>query len=220
MVDPGLFLRLAGAARNACARRGPAHDFAHVERVVRNARAISRTERCDRAVVTLAALLHELASYPKSDPRSSSSGQLCAVAALRLLRRERVGLQRARAVAECIRDHPFSLGVVPARIEARILQDADRLDAIGAVGIARCFATCAEMRRPLFAPRDPLCRARAPDDKAWGLDHFFTKLLRVPESLHTAAARELARARVRCMRRYLAALEHELAGEAAGGRLR
>ena len=86
---------------------------------------------------------------------------------------------------------------MPETIEGKVLQDADRLDAIGAIGIARCFATCAEMRVPFYNPDDPFCGVREPDDKRWGLDHFYRKLLRIPDGLHTATARAIAKDRNR-----------------------
>ena len=113
-------------------------------------------------------------------------------------------------IRECIRVHAFSRGLVPETIEGKVLQDADRLDAIGAIGIARCFATCAEMGVPFYQPDDPFCRAREPDDKRWGLDHFYRKLLRIPDGLHTATARAIAGDRIRIMEAFLAQLGREL----------
>jgi uncharacterized protein len=71
----------------------------------------------------------------------------------------------ADAIVTCIREHAFSRGIVPRTLEGRVVQDADRLDAIGAIGIARCMATCADMKRPFYSPEDPFCRAREPNDK-------------------------------------------------------
>ena len=87
---------------------------------------------------------------------------------------------------------------------------ADRLDAIGAIGVARCMATCADMKRPFYAPEDPFCRSREPDDKQWGIDHFYKKLFRIPERLHTATARALPEERTQAMRAFLAQLEREI----------
>jgi uncharacterized protein len=106
--------------------------------------------------------------------------------------------------------HPFSLGVVPTTIEAKVLQDADRLDAIGAIGIARCFATTSVMKRPFYNPEDPFCAKREPDDKSWGLDHFYRKLLRIQDQLHTETARTMARERTAFMQAFLDQLAREL----------
>jgi uncharacterized protein len=68
------------------------------------------------------------------------------------------------------------------------------------------------MRTPFYSEHDPLCRTREPDDRRFGLDHFFRKLLRIPAGLHTVSARELAGPRARLMEDFLARFERELAG--------
>jgi uncharacterized protein len=210
----GLPPALVALARSRCEGHGPAHDFSHVARVARLADGIARGEGVDPRVAALAALLHELVNYPKNDPRSKESGAACAEAARAALVEAGEAAPTVDAIAAAIRDHGFSKGVVPTDPVARVLQDADRLDAIGAVGVARLFATSGEMRRPLWHPDDPFAEtARALDDKEWGVDHFTKKLFRVAEGLHTASARRLAEPRVRAMRSYVAALKAELAPE-------
>jgi uncharacterized protein len=203
--------RLLAIAEARCQDRPPAHDIHHVRRVVALARTIAIEEGVRVDVVVAAAALHELVNLPKHHPDSHRSGDLCAEEAARVL----AGLGSAAvpdadAIVACIRDHAFSKGASPATPEVAVLQDADRLDAIGAIGIARCFATCTEMARPFFHPSDPFARHRLVDDKQWGLDHFFRKLLRIEEGLHTQSARRLAVPRVAAMKAYLAALETEL----------
>ena len=203
-------MRLEEIAREATEGAEPAHDWLHVQRVVANARRIAEAEGADRELVEAAALLHELFNYPKGHPESHLSGEVCAEKALSVLRGEGWDEARAEAVAYAIRVHPFSRGIVPETLEAKVLQDADRLDSIGAIGIARCFASCAEMERPFYSPEDPFCDARAPDDKAFGLDHFYRKLLRIPAHLNTATGRAMAEERVRFIEAFLAQLRREL----------
>lgn len=191
----------------------PAHDILHVRRVAALARTICRAEGIDPTIAVGAALLHELVNLPKDHPESSRSGDLCADAAAELLRREGVAEADNAAICACIRDHAFSKGVTPSSLPARVLQDADRLDAIGAVGVARLFATCTAMRTPFYSEDDPLCRTRTPDDRRFGVDHFFRKLLKISSGLHTETARRLAAPRERLMHEYLAQFERELGGE-------
>lgn len=205
-----LVRRLEPHARRAAEGADPAHDYGHVARVVENARVIARGEGVDPAVPIVAALLHELFSYPKGHPDSPRSGYACAERAAVVLRDEGAPEELARPVCRAIEEHPFSLGVTPETIEGRVLQDADRVDALGAIGLARMWATCSTMGRPLYADEDPFCEARAPDDKLWGLDHVYKKLLLLPERLHTASGRALAADRARFMREYLAQLAREL----------
>ncbi len=220
-VDPALFAVLEREARAKLEGREPAHDMFHVLRVHENAVRIARDEGADEAVSATAALLHELFTLPKSHPESHRAGDVCAEHARALLARERAPEELTRRVTEAIRDHAFSKGAAPPSREAAVLQDADRLDALGAIGLARMWATCADMKRPFYAPEDPFCETRAPDDKAWGLDHVYKKLLVVPERLHTQAARRLAAERVAFLRAFVDQLRREITPSPqppAGGR--
>lgn len=201
-------LRIVGLAR--AARNGPAHDDGHVRRVAALAERIAMTEgvRVDLAVA--AALLHELVHVRKDDPEHARAGRLAAATAENLLLQHRVPRDDVGTIVDAIRDHSFSQGAAPSSRVAAVLQDADRLDAMGAVGIARCFATTGELGRPLVHPEDPFCRKREPDDLRYAVDHFFRKLLRLESRLHTATARRLARPRVAAMRAFLEALAAEL----------
>lgn len=209
-IDPALWARLVAEARARARSAEPAHDFFHVERVVANAIAIAREEGAREAVCASAALLHELFTHPKGHPESSRAGDVCAVHAREVLECEGAPAWLVSPVCDAIRDHAFSKGVVPDALESRVLQDADRLDALGAIGLARMWATCAEMKRPFYAPEDPFCASRPPDDKLWGLDHVFKKLLVVPERLHTNAARAMAKPRVAYLRATLDQLRSEI----------
>ena len=77
------------------------------------------------------------------------------------------------------------------------MQDADRLDALGAIGLARCIAVGAALGRPLYEPDDPFCRARDPDDRGASVDHFYTKLLKLAGTMQTAAGPARGRAAAR-----------------------
>lgn len=206
-----LWKRLEREARARAEAAEPAHDFFHVERVVANALAIAREEAANEAISGTAALLHELYNLPKSHPDSARAGDVCAEHARELLVREGAEASLVAPVCAAIRDHAFSKGVVPDALESRVLQDADRLDAIGAIGLARMWATCADMRRPFYSPEDPFCTVRTPNDKLWGLDHVFKKLLVVPERLHLPASRRLAKERVGFVHAFVEQLAREIA---------
>ncbi len=192
------------------ARSDPAHDSLHVRRVAILAAQIGDNEGADLGIVVPAALLHELFSYPKTHPNAAQSGEICAAEAEIVLQAEGYPWSQVEAICECIRVHSWSRGVCPPGRDAQVLQDADRLDALGAIGIARCFATGTTMQRPFYSPQDPFCRARPPDDKQWTLDHFYQKLLRLPETLHTPTARALAETRVAFVESFLSQLAREL----------
>jgi uncharacterized protein len=209
-MDPERFLALQRETFARLVGAEPAHDELHVRRVITNARAIAKNEAADVTITELAAMLHELFNLPKSHPDSSRSGEICAEHARVLMREHGYDEPTIERVAYCIAVHAFSRGIVPETLEARVLQDADRLDAIGAIGIARLFASCAEMKRPFYDARDPFCRERVPDDQLFGIDHFFKKLLKIPDGLHTDTARTMATERTAMMRAYLEQLAREL----------
>lgn len=188
----------------------PAHDFLHVTRVAGNATKILKHVTADEDVVMVAVWLHELFNYPKGHPLSHLSGDECAKEAAKVMEQFDFPVDKRAQVLDCIANHSFSKGVVPSSVEGKIVQDADRLDAIGAIGIARCFATCATMERPFYHPEDPLCEAREPDDKAYGVDHFYRKLLRIPDTLHTEAARVMAASRMQMMKDFLEQFKQEV----------
>lgn len=200
---------LEAAARARCTD-DPAHDWLHVRRVAASARVIAGADGADRAVCVTAALLHELFNHPKGHPESRRSGEVCAGHARALLREHGAPEGFVEAVGYAIAVHPFSLGVTPTTLEARVLQDADRLDALGAIGLARCFATCAAMRRPFYEEGDPFCERRAPDDRLWGIDHVYAKLLKLRDGMHTATGRAMAARRGEVIERYMDDLRAEI----------
>ena len=188
----------------------PAHDFSHILRVFKNAQIIGLREGADMQVLLWAVLLHDAGSVSKLSMGSEELESRRRNAADEFLRT--VGLpEEVRAkVLYAVEVHRFSKGIKPVTLEARILQDADRLDAIGAIGIARVFMTGGTLDRALYNPRDPFCKIREPDDKKWNLDHFYRKLLNLESGMHTKTARELAGKRSAVLRRYLQDLEEEI----------
>lgn len=210
IIMPEQLKRLEAIAYARTQDAEPAHDFLHVRRVAVNAQTIATAEGADLGIVLSAAFLHELFNYPKNHPDSALSGEVCAVEAAKVLAEEGFAPAQTDAICECIRVHSFSRGIIPHSLEARVLQDADRLDALGAIGIARCFATGTTMQRPFYSEDDPFCRRRDPDDKQWTLDHFGRKLLRLPQTLHTATARSMAAERTAFLKAFLAQLEREI----------
>ena len=113
-------------------------------------------------------------------------------------------------IAHAIEAHSFSANIPTETIEARIVQDADRLEAIGAIGIARCFLTGGSMGTPLYEPSDPFARERELDDKRFTLDHFYVKLFKLADTMKTDAGRAEARKRTDYMRDYLQQLGEEI----------
>lgn len=186
-----------------------AHDLAHVERVVGNARALATTEGARLEVVLPAAWLHDCVTVPKDSPERAAASQRAAAQAVEWLGEWGWSESLRPEIAHAIEAHSFSAGIAPRTIEARVVQDADRLDALGAVGLARCLMLGGAMGRPLYAADDPWCEKRAPDDRAACIDHFYAKLLKLEGAMQTAAGQAEARRRTVFLRNFLAQLQHE-----------
>ena len=191
-------------------KNDPAHDFQHVLRVYRNTEKICHEENIDSKLVLCAALLHDVVSYPKSDKRSKLSSIESAVKAKKILKKFNFPENEIKIISDAIEDHSFSRNVVPKTIEGKILQDADRLDALGSIGLARVFATSGSLNRAFYHPDDPFCENRNPDDGVWTLDHFFQKLLKIGDLMNTKSAKIEARERTLVMESFLEQLRKEI----------
>lgn len=118
-----------------------AHDFEHVMRVYANAQKIAKKEKANQKLVLSAVLLHDIVSYPKSSKRSKFSSINSAKKSKIILKKYNFTKEEIIIVFDAIEDHSFSQNKISETLEGKILQDADRLDALGAIGIARVFAT-------------------------------------------------------------------------------
>jgi len=187
-----------------------AHDLHHVRRVVRSAKQFAALERANLAVVIPAAWLHDCVIVPKDSPDRPRASQMAAETAVTYLRTLHYPAQHLDAIAHAIAAHSFSAQIPPQTIEARVVQDADRIDALGAIGIARTFSVGGAMGRAIYHQPDPFCEQRTPDDTLASLDHFYTKLLTLADTMQTAAGRREAQARTAFMHHYLAQLAKEI----------
>jgi len=206
------FDELEKRCAGALAKQGgdAAHDLAHVRRVVVNAYRLAATESARLEVVLPAAWLHDCVTVPKDSPQRATASRLAAAQAVAWLREWDYPSDYIPDIAHAIEAHSFSAGIVPHTIEAKVVQDADRLEAIGAVGLARCLMLSGEMGRPLYRDEDPFCRQRPPDDRIAAVDHFYTKLLKLEATMQTASGRREARLRTEYLQGFLTQLKHEL----------
>ncbi|KQV63907.1 HD domain-containing protein [Rhizobium sp. Root1220] len=186
------------------------HDLAHILRVFRNASRIQASEGGDARIVAAAVLLHDCVAVEKDSPLRSKASALAAEKATVILAELGWIADDVAAVAHAITAHSFSANIAPETIEARILQDADRLDAIGMVGVGRCFYIGGRMSSALYDPFDPSALDRELDDKRYVIDHFQTKLFKLAEGFQTNAGRALAAERDKRLRDFLAAFMDEI----------
>lgn len=210
MPDDALVAKLEAAVLERGAGSDASHDVHHARRVRRNALTIAELEGMgDPVVLTAAAYLHDLINLPKSAAKRSQASRLSAQAAAPILKA--LGFSRDEIIAtrHAIEAHSYSAGIAPQTIEARILQDADRLEALGALGIARTFHVAGSLGSGLFHGEDPFARNRELDDRAFAVDHFATKLLGLADMMQTESGRKIAAQRTE----YLAGFLKQLASE-------
>ena len=188
----------------------PGHDLAHVRRVVNAAVLIGETEGASAEVVLPAAWLHDCVVVPKNSPQRSQASRMAAERAGEFL--GRVGYEGAfiPAIEHAIVAHSFSARVTPETLEAKVVQDADRLEAIGALGLARCLMTGGAMGTQLVDAVEPFPVNRMADDAVSSVDHLFVKLLRLPQIMQTATGKAMAGKRVAFLELFLRELANEL----------
>ena len=193
--------------------QSPAHDFQHILRVYRNAEMISKKEKgADLDIVLAAALLHDLVVYPKGSMKAKHSVDESANIAKKILSEHNYySSEKVEKIVYAIRTHSYSKRLIPSTLEGKILQDADRLDAIGAIGIARTFSVGGSENRSLYNSKDPFCESdRELDDTRWTLDHIKKKLLILKNSMHTNTARDMAEQRTDFIESFLNQLRSEI----------
>ncbi|MEE4790464.1 HD domain-containing protein [Pseudomonas alliivorans] len=186
------------------------HDISHLLRVWKNVCAIRDHEGGDARLLLAATLLHDCVAVEKNSPFRSSASRLAAARATELLTGMGWDEESVASVAHAIEAHSFSAQVTPLTLEARILQDADRLDALGMIGVARVFYVSGRMGRFLYDPADPQSTQRPYDDQNFAVDHFHTKLLHLADSFQTRTGTSLARVRHDRLKRCLDELMEEI----------
>lgn len=185
------------------------HDLGHFRRVWKMASNFIGEEG-DQEVVLAASYFHDIVNYPKNDPRRSQSSRDAALKASEILERLDFNRDKIPAVCHAIEAHSFSAGIDTKTLEAMAVQDADRMEALGAIGLARTFYVAGRMGSQIFNSEDPFAKNRSLDDKKYSVDHFYTKLLKLEETMKTEAGKQEARKRTQVLSDFLKVLGHEL----------
>lgn len=186
------------------------HDVSHLHRVWTNVCAIRDTEGGDHQILLAATLLHDCVSVEKNSPFRSSASRLAAAKATELLAEMGWEEERTQAVGHAIESHSYSADITPTSLEAKILQDADRLDALGMVGVARLFYVSGRMGSHLYDPADPQAQQRDLNDKRFAVDHLTTKIFTLAQGFQTATGRHMAQVRHARAERFLMEFMEEI----------
>lgn len=187
-----------------------AHDLAHLQRVWHNARTLHETEGGELDVLLAAVLLHDCVSVEKNSPLRAQASRLAADKASTLLQEMNWPREKITQVAHAIEAHSFSANITPLTLEAKIVQDADRLDSLGMLGVARTFYVAGRMGAALYDPQDPEAKHRDYDDTRFCLDHFQTKLLHLAEGFQTATGQRLAQIRHQRLKGFMEQFKDEI----------
>ena len=176
------------------------HDLHHTLRVYRTAMEIARQEECNQEVVALGALLHDADDKKLFQTEDYANAR-------KLLESYGASLALTEQVIGVISTVSFGDGKIPETIEGKIVQDADRLDAMGAVGIARTFAYGGSHGLPIYDPEIPPKMGMTPEQyrshKGTSVNHFYEKLLTLKDTLHTQTAKKIAERRHKFMEEFL-----------------
>ncbi|EDM60294.1 HD domain-containing protein [Vibrio parahaemolyticus] len=187
-----------------------AHDIEHVKRVVKTAKQLCDEENADIAIVLPAAYLHDCFTYPKDHPNRKQSSAIAAKKAIAYLESIQYPQHYHDAIAHAIEAHSFSANIRPNTLEAQIVQDADRLDALGAIGVTRCIQVSTHFNAQLYNDNDMFAKERELNDKQFTVDHFQTKLFKIVDTMNTESAKLEANKRKAFMQTYLKQLYDEV----------
>lgn len=198
-------------ARQLIDGRDAAHDFEHARRVMVNALDIGASEGGDPDILIPAALFHDVVMYPKNDPRSEDAAHESAMMAAAVLREiPDYPAGNIPAVVEAISNCSFHVDSAHLGLNALILQDADRLEATGAIAIMRTFWSAGQMGQPLYNPTDPLATSTKPDGLKFALDLFETRLFQVERRMNTRTGRQHAAKRIEFLHVFIEQFRGEL----------
>lgn len=191
----------------------PAHDWAHIGRVAGIAKTLAEAENANIECTLAGVYCHDLINLPKNHPDRKNASSLSAVEARPHLLKAGFNDEEIQIIERAIIEHSFSKGLKPSNIEAACVQDADRLDALGAIGILRCAAVNTQMNANFYDPFDPLAEMRELNDKSFMIDHYFVKLFKLPELMTTEAGKKMGEERVTYMKTFLYQLMKEIRGQ-------
>ena len=210
-MKPDLRQELIDFAKSKIGLDDTSHDFSHAERVLKNVELIAKNEKADLEILIPAALFHDIIIYPKNDKRSKQASDESADFARDILTSfEDYPKEKIPNVEYAIKTCSYSKNIKHETIEAKILQDADSLEATGAISIMRTFASTGQMKRAFYCENDPFCENREPNSKKYGLDLFYNRLLIVKDRMYTETAKRIAKRRTKFLLTFLYELKLEL----------
>lgn len=193
---------------------GGSHAFDHTERVYNLALKIGKKEKADLDVIGAAALLHDIARLKEDNKEVECHAEHGAKMAEKILKEMNFPKDKIDGVIHSIKVHRHSKGLIAETKEAKIIQDADRLDALGAVTVGRMFSTGGKINRPLYKPEVPFGKVHRGYYSESTIHGFYSKILKItPDNFNTSFAKKLARGRYKFVEKFLKQFFKEWKGE-------
>ena len=210
MLDDSIFEKIKQRSKDFL--KHSHHSKSHVDRVYNLAVRIAKDENADLDVVKAAVLLHDVARAMEDEGKIEDHAMEGAKMARKVLEEVDFPKEKIDKVIHCIETHRFKKGVEAENLEAKILQDADRLDIIGAIGLARVFTRGGWSNLPIYDPTIP------PKEKYDGksltsVNHIYEKILKAKDTINTDAAKEIAEERHKFVEQFLERLLKEWKGK-------
>ncbi len=202
--------KLAELVRPFYGSDDPAHDWPHIGRVAATAKKLAEGQKVQLECILAGVYCHDIVNLPKNHPDRSRASELAADKAEPLLKEVGFNASEISLIRSCIIEHSFSRGLKPSSPESAIVQDSDRLDSLGAIGVLRCASVNTLMKSKYYDPFDPFAENRELDDKNFMVDHYYVKLFKLPDLMVTEAGRKEGYLRVEFMKTFLARLGKEI----------
>lgn len=202
--------RLIAVVKDSYNNGDPGHDFAHIMRVVETCKNIGTQAKANLEILIPAALLHDVVNVPKNHPERNQASQKASEVAQKILKSVEYSDEEINLISTVIVEHSYSLGKKPSSIESGVLQDADRLDALGAIGIMRTVSCGCLLKASYYDIDDPFAKARTLNDKKFTVDHFFTKLFKLTETFNFKETKIEGGKRIKFMYQFLDQLKNEI----------
>ncbi|MEP7246623.1 MAG: HD domain-containing protein [Gammaproteobacteria bacterium] len=198
-------------ARSLISSEDASHDWLHVCRVRNSCLSLGREAGANLITLMPGALLHDVVNIKKDDPRRSRASRLAAEAAAPVLAECGYTVPEVEAIQVIIEEHSYSANLRATTLESAVLQDADRLDALGAIGVFRVATSGSRMGSSYYHPEEPFPLGRELNDRKYSIDHFYRKILELPKGFNTEPGRREAQRRVNFTLQFLEQLRTELA---------
>jgi uncharacterized protein len=197
------------------------HDIHHFRRVAKWAYKIVQNEGedLDFLVILAACYFHDVINLAKNHPKRTSASTLAAKLTLQILEQINFPKEKISKVCHAVEAHSYSAQIKPGLIEAKVLRDADRLDAIGSIGVLRTLYISGSMKRPLYHKSDPLAKNRALNGGKYSLDHFNIKSIDYPRTLSTSSALNFAKPLLKASDRFVQQMQKDIKNGQRGAAL-